>query len=127
MSELREAGFFRELPYGYSTSVGDPSKPSLLESMHKLDKSDKKQIVAFLKSGNTLAVAPCVSKDVLDPNKFIGTLAILTDGTWVWSDDLAYYVQQYNVALPSDFLTHMQNHGWQAKVMTHEELALFCP
>ncbi len=125
MFGLREAGFFREMTYGYSATIDDRRKPSLLESIHRLDRTDKEKITAYLTSGNVLFMAYGVSKDVLCFGKIIGTMAILTDGIWVWPKDLAYYVEEYDVALPDDFITHMRETGWQAAMMTSEEMARF--
>ena len=33
--------------------------------------------------------------------------AYLSDGVFVWNEDLTYYVRQYNFRLPRKFLEHM--------------------
>ncbi|MFD8426770.1 hypothetical protein [Streptomyces coelicoflavus] len=35
-----------------------------------------------------------------------GAGSLLTDGSWLWRDDLAYYVAAYHLALPEAFRAH---------------------
>ncbi|WP_282205350.1 hypothetical protein [Kitasatospora fiedleri] len=47
-----------------------------------------------------------------DQARNICQCANLTDGSWMWPSELAYYVETYHVELPADFLDHMASHGW---------------
>lgn len=40
--------------------------------------------------------------DVLDPEgpTLVSAGSLLTDGVWLWRDDLAYYVDKYHLVLP---------------------------
>lgn len=59
-----------------------------------------------------MMVAPQVSTDILFKGKNIGTLCILTDGAWVWPGDIAYYVENYNILLPDEFIENViKNNG----------------
>jgi len=31
---------------------------------------------------------------------------LLTDGHWTWRNDLAYYVENYRIGLPDEFIQH---------------------
>ncbi|WP_253191439.1 hypothetical protein [Streptomyces sp. M1013] len=37
--------------------------------------------------------------------------SLLTDGAWLWRDDLAYYVAKYHLVLPSDFVARARELG----------------
>ncbi|MGW4545355.1 hypothetical protein ACWEN4_03135 [Streptomyces violaceorubidus] len=38
--------------------------------------------------------------------------SLLTDGVWLWRDDLAYYVDRYHLALPGDFVAYVGELGY---------------
>jgi hypothetical protein len=52
--------------------------------------------------------------DVLDPEAptLVSGGSLLTDGTWLWRDDLAYYVDRYHLALPADFVARVRELGY---------------
>lgn len=107
MKKLKRIGFFRELPYGEED--GD----SLKSLVSKLDDPNKSEITDYLKNGILLIASPGLAKDVLGGNaEIIGGLCILTDGTWAWPSDLAYYVERYSVGLPKDFINWMHIQQW---------------
>ena len=104
---LIKEGFFRELPYGEGTG------PSIHDAVGVLRGRDLDRIVAYLMAGHPLAVAPGPSRNVLSPqHEIIGSVAILTDGKFEWPKDLAFYVENYGVALSNIFLQHMRNAQW---------------
>ncbi|MGV9280248.1 hypothetical protein [Streptomyces sp. NPDC003730] len=49
--------------------------------------------------------------DVLDPGGpiLVSAGSLLTDGAWLWRDDLAYYVAEYHLALPGDFVARVRD------------------
>jgi hypothetical protein len=49
--------------------------------------------------------------DRIEPanGKMVG-LDTLTDGTWIWSSGLRYYVEKHGIAPEPDFLAHMAAH-----------------
>jgi hypothetical protein len=53
--------------------------------------------------------------DVLDPEgpTLVGAGSLLTDGVWLWREDLAYYVATYHLALPRDFLARVRELGYR--------------
>ena len=40
-------------------------------------------------------------------------ISCVTDGTWVWPEGLAHYVEVHHVPLPGEFLTSMKRHLWR--------------
>lgn len=118
MRQLKRAGFFRELRHG------NPAGPSLTVSRSGLRKEDREAMLHYLRSASILWATPCLFDDALEPSRQgIDDLAIATDGEWAWPTDLPYYVETYNVALPDEFVEHMQANHWQPPSLTDEDLA----
>ena len=44
----------------------------------------------------------------------IGTLSVLTDGTYAWPSDLAHYVGVHHARLPAAFVEHVRARGFRA-------------
>lgn len=108
MMSLQRAGFFRELRHGSHAG------PSLRGQIQQAGPIEEGLIVRYLENGAVLAATGSLVDDMLDPrNRGIARLEIVTDGRWVWPRDLAYYVQNYHVRLPSGFVEHMRQNGWQ--------------
>lgn len=74
--------------------------------------SNEDKIVAYLLNAPLLAASCGVGKDILSPPKIIGPLNIRTDGMWIWTDDVAYYVREYRFKLPVDFIHRMEDLNW---------------
>jgi hypothetical protein len=36
----------------------------------------------------------------------------MSDGVWLWTNALAYYVQHYHFRVPDEFVRHMQQRNW---------------
>ena len=69
-----------------------------------LDDAERERVAAFLAAGAPILMTTALSPDKLDSARgnVVGA-SFRTDGTWVWSDGLAYYVRAHGVA-PEDAL-----------------------
>jgi hypothetical protein len=105
---LRLVGNFVELGYEHHADA-----PRILEYRDMMNRDYKKNILNYLRSGKMLIVSPGIEWDVLDSSKRADTTSILTDGTYAWEQQLAYYVEEYDVDLPSDFKAHMALLRWR--------------
>src|SRR5262249_54299803 len=47
-----------------------------------------------------------------NPQSEICSLVLLTDGEWIWPNDLRYYVRVYHCQIPEEFVLHMLSHNW---------------
>lgn len=105
--KLKKVGIYKELSYG------DTKDPSIYDVIG-FEIQNKKEICDYLKSGLVLAACAGTVNDVINPEKgIIGPPDCLTDGTWAWYADLAYYVAEYDLKLDDAFLEHMKSNLWQ--------------
>lgn len=105
---IKSQGYFKEMPHGTSTC------PSIKDYIGKEDITMVEKICTYLTSGIAIAVTPGIVNDVINPDKGVaGTPSALTDGTWVWPGDLAYYVKNYRLKLPDEFVKTMQDSNWE--------------
>jgi hypothetical protein len=104
---LKPAGFFRELSYGFLKG------PSIYDTL-ATPLSDEEHILQYLRTGVAFTWAPGLENDILAPEKVIGSICILTDGIWAWPDSLRYYLENYHVILPQEFLSHVQSRNYIA-------------
>jgi len=104
---LKKIGIYKELSYGEETD------PSIFDFVGNKN-PNKTKICNYLKNGTVIAACAGVVGDAINPEKgIIGSPDCLTDGTWLWYADLAYYVAEYDLKLDDEFLEHMKNNSWQ--------------
>jgi hypothetical protein len=98
---MKTAGMFLELG-----RVRQPTlQHSIRDSVAATPLPDVDRVAAYLRSGHVLIDFMDVKDDVLDHSRQVmGGPTILTDGEWLWRDDLAYYVSRHNVLPPEEFL-----------------------
>ncbi len=104
---LRHVGFFQELRHGPCDG------PRLLDSIRTTAQADEDQMTRYLNGGLILFASPGVVEDVLEPGKVIATPSVLTDGSWAWPEDLAYYVGRYHIELPEEFVSHVRQRDYK--------------
>jgi hypothetical protein len=109
---IRAVGFFAELHPGW----GMPLDGSIKDAVRSAGEPDENRIVDYLRTGTGLWSEMGAEPDVLDPegSALPGAGSLFTDGTWLWRDDLPYYVAKYHVALPPEFLAHARRLGYAA-------------
>lgn len=103
---LRRVGFFYELPVVDRIHV-------LRSLSHPGAVAQEAAVIKYLDSGQLFAAVPGVEDDVLSAERpIIGALHIRTDGCFAWPSTLSYWLKQYHIALPPEFIDHMENNGW---------------
>ncbi|CAM5361310.1 hypothetical protein [Streptomyces fumanus] len=103
---VRSVGFFAELSPGW----GLPTDGPIGDAVRPVGEPDEDGIVAYLMNGTGLWSEMSATTDVLDPEgpTLAGAGSLRTDGTWVWRDDLSYYVHRHHVVLPAPFLARVR-------------------
>lgn len=79
------------------------------------DPVERARIAEFLGGGKVIVGVRGSDVDRLDPALGrIVPLSTLTDGTWIWSAGLRYYVERHGIAPEAEFLAHMAAHEYVA-------------
>ena len=65
---------------------------------------DKQKIINYLQKGKKEATCPKVVNDIFNNSIISTSFSIFTDGEYVWKSDLAYYIKNYNIRLPDEFI-----------------------
>jgi hypothetical protein len=86
---------------------GDPGQSWLTDS------GERDRVTGYLRSGAPILMTTALQPDRLDPErgKAVGA-SYRTDGTWVWSDALTYYVRVHDLAPEDEFYQHIRQNGY---------------
>lgn len=89
------------------------SATSIRDDLASVPQPFEERIVSYLEAGHRLIyrMGPPL-KDVIQGEEITGDGHVLSDGTWVWRDDLAYYVKMYHVRIPKNAVVHMEANNW---------------
>ncbi len=68
---------------------------------------EKEKIIHYMKKGEVIAVAPAIIRDVLNPEIKIPELYIMSDGKYQWRSDIIYYLENYDLELPKEFIIYV--------------------
>jgi hypothetical protein len=107
-----EVGFFREM------GNDENDAPSLIASRGRRTPANKDKVVGYLRGGRMATFSPGYAPDYFDGRRDAGTYSTRTDGTFTWPDYLAFYVEQYDVALPQDFERFIEARSWRHPATT---------
>jgi hypothetical protein len=120
---VKTAGMFVELGQGFHPAPG----LSIRDHIAPGPLPDADRVVAYLAAGQPLIDMMDIENDPLDPaRQVMNGSSILTDGEWLWRQDLAYYVRRHHVALPEEFLSEIRRRRYvvpESSVETLTELA----
>lgn len=102
---IRRTGFFAELG-------GDDERTSLQGAERGALPDDVRGVVAdYLDAGGVVIATSERADDVLRPERRdVCGRSILTDGSYVWPQELGYYVREYGIEVPAD-LVERAAHG----------------
>ena len=68
---------------------------------------EKEIVISYMKKCRITAAAPAIITDLINPEKRFTELYMMTDGTYGWRSDVIYYVENYDMELPEDFIQHI--------------------
>ncbi len=101
---MRTLGLFREL---------EPKRPSffrnsIVDAIREIPGQYDGEVASYLESGIPLIDIMESTTDVIGGDARIsGGSSILTDGTWIWRQDLPFYVKNYHLELDREFVEHV--------------------
>ncbi|EME62738.1 hypothetical protein [Amycolatopsis decaplanina] len=80
------------------------------------DPEELRALVAYLAGGTPVLVTPSLLDDVVDPDRTaVVPTNFLTDGTWIWTDTVTYYLEHHGMAPEPDLLGHIRARGASAE------------
>ncbi|MER5802583.1 hypothetical protein [Streptomyces mirabilis] len=118
---IKRVGFYREFG-GHGDPSASASAPSLRDAVRAAGEWDEDQIVAYLESATEIYSTMGAERDVITGDDWIpGAGSLVTDGSWLWLVELAHYVRNHHMALPSDFVDHIRANGYVSPSLSHEQ------
>ncbi|GAB3733730.1 hypothetical protein GCM10027598_58590 [Amycolatopsis oliviviridis] len=100
--EIRVAKIFDE--------VDPESGPSFSPDRAKIvDEEFRASLIDYLKAGTELLVTTATLEDVVEPAKgSVVPMSFRTDGAWVWTDAVSYYLENYQLTPDPELVEHIQ-------------------
>ena len=69
--------------------------------------AEKECVLQYLKGAPVLSVAAAAMRDALTGELTGKELVVHSDGKYLWRSDVTYYVEQYDMELPTEFVQHI--------------------
>lgn len=114
---LKPVGFFDEL------ELWHPTGQSLVDNLSTEPRPKEAEIIRYLEDGNIIVACAGIVEDVLSKSgEFAGVPSIKTDGVFVWTGILGYYVKKYHAVLPDEFIQHIEANNWQMPELSESEI-----
>lgn len=106
-------------------AVDPVTGPSFAEDHLRLtDPDERQQVLAYLTGGTALATTTARMDDILDSARSqVVPMSFRTDGTWIWTDTVSYYLEQHELAPAAPLLEHIREVGYHVAEL--DAVALF--
>lgn len=120
MSKYKNKLKFIEI-FDESKSIGEQAS-NLKDFVNAQPLENESEILSYLEKGIILFLRPVAVFDCLgDTGKFVGGANIYTDGNWLWKGYLPYFIKNYHVSLPMDFVEHARSNNWTLPEVSKKE------
>lgn len=87
---------------------------SIKANVSESAQENENRILDYISKGKPFVGCAGFIRDKVGNNrKIAGSLNILTDGVWAWSECLVYFIEEYHIKLPNDFISHAEMNNWQ--------------
>src|SRR2546421_4746100 len=125
-SRASMARLYREMTWGDMTmriggvfdGVDEITGRAVVAPDHvRLDPAERVRVGAYLRAGTEVMSTTATDVDQVEPDRGeVVPMGFRTDGEWVWSDEVPYYVETYGLAPEPDLYRHIVNHGYRPPV-----------
>ena len=105
MQSLKRVGFWKDTHAMFDMS-GFPDPRELVDT--SVSKQAREVICAYLEAGQTYQQWMGMSYCRFECGLQLHGNLDLTDGVYVWPEDLPHYVRDHHVRLPAEFLAHLR-------------------
>jgi hypothetical protein len=93
-------------------AVDEVGGPGFAASRPTLADPDRVDVLAYLDAGSPLLMTTALMADVMDErHRAVVPMSYRTDGQWVWTDAVAYYLRHYGLAPEARLLHHIRARG----------------
>lgn len=90
--------------------------------LSKLDEELRSPLATYLDESSALWVTASID-DPLDPaKKRVVSIGYSTDGTWAWPSYWGYFVREYGVEVPDEFIAHARERNFAPAVLDRDAL-----
>lgn len=98
--------------------------PVLDSALGRTDEAESKEpLLRFLEGGSAVLGAPGLAEDWLDPHHpLVVPVGFRTDGAWLWSIELAFYLRAHGIVPEPQFVAHMAALGFVAPPASEADL-----
>lgn len=87
----------------------------------RLEADEIQRIIAYLKGGSMVLFSRSSQQDLYRPGQpSVVPMTFETDGTWIWSGAVRYYLEQYGLPPEADFVAHIKASGYTIPVVSEE-------
>jgi hypothetical protein len=77
------------------------------------DRDEARRVLDYLGAGQTLLVTTARMDDVVDPSRRARVpMNFRTDGTWIWTDTTAYYLEHHQLQPDPGLLAHIRDRAY---------------
>ncbi|MFP7761257.1 hypothetical protein [Marisediminicola sp. LYQ134] len=88
----------------------------------RLSDEEQSLVGAYLDAGAVVMHTTARGIDILRGDEHVVPLTIRTDGEYVWTGPVTYYVQTHGVAPDEGFLEHVRARGYENRVPDEAEI-----
>ncbi|MFJ9693883.1 hypothetical protein [Kitasatospora sp. NPDC101183] len=86
--------------------------PGFAPDRPRLEPAEREALARYLDAGEAVLLTPVLMDDVLDPQRRGEVpMGYRTDGRWVWTDTVTYYLVEYGLAPEAGLLAHLRAQG----------------
>ncbi|MBB4926040.1 hypothetical protein [Kitasatospora kifunensis] len=103
----------------------DPVTGPAFEEDHPrlADGPERAAVADYLRSGPHVLMTPMLMDDVLDPERRgVVPMSFRTDGEWIWTDTITYYLDEYGLAPERGLLAHIRSRADEQRVEPASEV-----
>jgi hypothetical protein len=104
---LRIATLWRRPAEGEQPVLRDDLEPAL-------EANEAERVARYLDEGLVVLAATTLLPDRLDPSREHAVpVSYITDGTWLWTGEQAYYLRTHGIPPQTEFLDHIRRSGYR--------------
>ncbi|WP_145903580.1 hypothetical protein [Kitasatospora viridis] len=72
--------------------------------------TERDALAAYLKGGAAVLITPLLVDDVVDPARTgVVPMGFRTDGEWIWTETVGYYLEEHGIAPEPGLLAHLRS------------------